>query len=142
MNRAMSPATSSAGAPLCRSSADLRVVQPGEAYVGMKVDVKYDQGEVYRGTVLEVKKPNGEENKALVIRFGDPRNKLIDGKDDPFVLPDPDVTFPAEGYFACCDCGFTRKTRGAECTGDLCVYGVYGTDLSLSNQHDFIRSCK
>ena len=109
----------------------------------MEVDVKYDQGEVYRGTVLDVKKPNGEHDKAeVVIRFGDPRNNLVEGEDDPFVLPDPDVTIPAKGYFACCDCGLTRKTRGAECTGELCVYGVYGTsdEDEDSDEEDDIKS--
>ena len=115
MDRAASAVSAGAAALACRSSVDARVVQPGEACVGMEVDVKFDQGEVYRGKILLMaKKAHGEEEKAeVVIEFGDPRNELIEGEDAPWVLPDPDVTFPAKGFFACCDCGLTRKDREA-----------------------------
>ena len=73
MDRAASAVSAGAAALACRSSVDARVVQPGEACVGMEVDVKFDQGEVYRGKILLMaKKAHGEEEKAeVVIEFGD-----------------------------------------------------------------------
>ena len=100
-------------------------VQPGEASVDMLVNVTYVEG-VYRGKILEVHRPlDGNEDRVeVVISFGDPRNKLIEGRDDPFVLPDPDVTHPARGFCACRDCGFRRRARGQKCKSVECVDGV------------------
>ena len=117
--------TSAAPAHGVDLSYSAETVQPGEASVDMLVNVTYVEG-VYRGKILEVHRPlDGNEDRVeVVISFGDPRNKLIEGRDDPFVLPDPDVTHPARGFCACRDCGFRRRARGQKCKSVECVDGV------------------